>query len=372
MKTSRARIILIPLLAVLGLVGCASAQFVGYTSPQTVVKTPFTAAVAPAFVSLRSAGDPAVTVHFLNYTVTGSATAIQVRIVANYTNVTATAFPISDDATDLSQGEVVGIGYYPYMWAQLVVCAGCGGAVSLSANYVGTSSSPGIPNGTYNPSQQKRKVILQAAPTSVSLTVRNVAAPYGSTAGVLIVTSSGVWGGGAIIEVVPHIGDGSYASGYSFSVPVTGTTQVFDLPASPASTIDFISTGAAGASTFSAYYLFYPPGGALPQVAQPSRSVNKETAHVAAITGQVITAGTYQRAHLFSISANCSAGSAQLTILDGTTQIWSTGATEVGTTTFRYQWNPGLAGSYGAAMTVTLSSCGGGNTGTLDVQGSVF
>jgi hypothetical protein len=44
----------------------------------------------------------------------------------------------------------------------------------------------------------------------------------------------------------------------------------------------------------------------------------------------------------------------------------------VGTTTFKFQWNPGLSGASGDTITISLTTCGGANTGTLDVQGSLF
>lgn len=77
-------------------------------------------------------------------------------------------------------------------------------------------------------------------------------------------------------------------------------------------------------------------------------------------------AGT--RAHLRQIAAFCSAGTAGLTVTDGGTTVWLTPATAVGTTLFTHQWNTGLSGTTGANIVVTLSTCGGGNTGTLSVQ----
>jgi hypothetical protein len=79
---------------------------------------------------------------------------------------------------------------------------------------------------------------------------------------------------------------------------------------------------------------------------------------------------TNTRSVVYSVSGRCSAGTAQLTISIGGTQVWSTGATEVTTTTFRYQWNPGLTGSQGASVSISITACGVGNTGTLDIQAS--
>jgi hypothetical protein len=108
---------------------------------------------------------------------------------------------------------------------------------------------------------------------------------------------------------------------------------------------------------------------------QSTQTFNSETVsatNAAAVANFGNATFGLQRDHLYSVSARCSAGTAQLTVSDGGTQIWSTAATEVSTTTFKFQWNPGLAGSLGKVMVVTLGTCGGGNIGTLDVQGSQF
>jgi hypothetical protein len=101
---------------------------------------------------------------------------------------------------------------------------------------------------------------------------------------------------------------------------------------------------------------------------------NSEQVSAANAAVSQVTGGATQfpsRGVLFSVSARCSAGTAQLTVKDGATPIWSTAATEVTTTTFRYQWNPGLTSSVGNQLTIQLSTCGAANTGTLDVQTSV-
>jgi hypothetical protein len=105
----------------------------------------------------------------------------------------------------------------------------------------------------------------------------------------------------------------------------------------------------------------------------PFQNLNSESTSAAnsAVT-KSIPAASISRVHLFSVSARCSAGTAQLQVKDGVggTVIWSTGATEVTTTTFRFQWSPGLASSGGNGMDIVLSTCGAANTGTLDVQAS--
>lgn len=85
-----------------------------------------------------------------------------------------------------------------------------------------------------------------------------------------------------------------------------------------------------------------------------------------------IAAAVGQRAHLYGLDASCSAGTAQVTVDDGATRIWETLAAEIGTSRLRVTWPVGLTGSTNTAMTITLSACGAGNTGTLIVQADRF
>lgn len=92
---------------------------------------------------------------------------------------------------------------------------------------------------------------------------------------------------------------------------------------------------------------------------------------------------------LLSVNARCSAGTAQLTVNQTAVgppptnaTIYSTASTEVGTTSFFRDWKTGLrpggpqnahvVGSDCAGvacnLVVSISTCGGGNTSTLDVQ----
>jgi len=74
-----------------------------------------------------------------------------------------------------------------------------------------------------------------------------------------------------------------------------------------------------------------------------------------------------QRAHIYRIEAWCSFGTATLDI-DTTSQVWTSQTGEVGTTAFIKKWQPGLTMAPNTAVTITLSSCGVSNTGTLIVQ----
>jgi len=336
-----------------------------------------------------------------NYIVAGGTpTRVQYRLEYSYnsdaaTCTTGTWFSMSDDATDLVQAEVVGIGSYPFVRANLVACAGCGGAVTFTAFFSTSSANPGTLNGFYNPSQQIRKVIFQGASAGTTATVSSIPAPYASTAGFLVVQiSTFAFPGNSSMQVIAHTGAFTL-SVQSFTLPTaSGLAIAIPLPASPATSIDVIYTsGGASVRTFNAFYYFYPPGqtqpyGTQPMSVQSSITTNPNQEATSGLNAAVtvsldlLNGVNTQRAHLFSVSSRCSAGTAQLTVIDGNTthslttagglNLFTSGTAEVGTTTFKFQWNPGLASSPGNGITVTLGACGVGNTGTLDVQGSIF
>lgn len=68
-----------------------------------------------------------------------------------------------------------------------------------------------------------------------------------------------------------------------------------------------------------------------------------------------------------SVAAYCSAGSATVTITDGGTTVWNTPAATITTAIAIFTWTP-IPLSFVGAGTITLGTCGAGNTGTLSAQ----
>jgi hypothetical protein len=100
---------------------------------------------------------------------------------------------------------------------------------------------------------------------------------------------------------------------------------------------------------------------------------NSETTG-AANTAVVITLTTAatEQAVINKITARCSAGTASITVTNGTAQVWSTQAGAVTTANLTEQWTTGLTSATGADPVITLSTCGAGNTGTLMIQANIF
>lgn len=358
----------------------ANAQTPTTTTPQSVTQANVING-ATAAVTTGCLNNLGQNTHFVFYSAggaTGNPTGVQIRIEGSYNSDAATCstgtwFAISDDGTDPGQNAsnlIFGIGPYPFLRINLVKCSSCDANDTISANYTGTSSSPGNPFGAYGAGQQIRKVVFSSVTTGTN-TSSTIITPYGSTAGLLVVNGSAAFTGGTIQSrckdstavVSPLIQTVPAVTGFSIPIPAAGCNLV-----------DVRCTACANSGgTFTAFYFFYPPGAAIPSTAQPPNRKNSEVSSAAnAAVSVTLTATTLTAGHLFNANARCSAGTAQLTVADGATQIWSSAATEVGTTSFPKSWIPGLASTNGNNLVITLGTCGVANTGTLDVQGSVF
>lgn len=384
------------------------AQFNGYSSPQTVVQTAFsgqtTAAVTPnnspgppgALTCVPTNGSPCglpqqgQNTHFLTYTTTGSITELLIRLEGSLDGTRF--FPIGDDAGDVSgttaiAGAICATGEYPVVRANLVRITGGG---SLTASYAGTSGTAGCPVGGYNTGLQLRKSVFVNAAANTSQTAF-ISAPFGNMQGYLILIPTSppqTFPAGSTITVTGILGGAAVSS--VLGLPISSAaiaSQPIVVPAGAGDTlkIDY-SSGGASAVTFSLFYLFSPPGSQLgpvsntvqpPSVSLSANLVSSNSESTSAANTAVtrsITGILGARVHLWSVSARCSAGTAQLTVKDGVagTTIWTSAATEVATTTFKFQWNPSLSSASGNGMDITLGTCGAANTGILDVQASQF
>lgn len=351
------------------------AQFIGYTSPQTVAANPLVARTTPVRVNVPNIGQ---NMHYLNWTTLGTITALDLRLEGS--NDGTNWFPISDDSTDLTSafGSVYATGYFAVVSVNLINITGGG---SITASYSGTSGTAGSPLGNYNPSQQVRKVVFSTLVANANQQA-TVSVPFSSALGYIIIATGlpiggGLFPAGSSLTVTPIIGNLQIDQALSVSMG-TGAVQVFGVTGKPATSvkIDYVS-GGASAQTINCWYVFVnpsEPSGISWPTTQPLETFNSESSAVATAVTKSLPVSTSGRIHLFSVSARCSAGTSSLTVKDGVagTTIWSSGTTEVGTTTFKNQWNPSLSSSFGNGMDIVLGTCGGGNTGTLDVQASRF
>lgn len=274
----------------LALCGCAirppvaSAQFNGFTSPQSTAQTVFNAVNSAQTANIVNLGQ---TVHFLTYTCTSPAL-VDIRIDATIDGTTW--FPISDDATDNTTGVVIATGFYPRERVNLVTYSGSG---TLTAFYSGTSSVPANLFGSYNPSQQYRKVVFRGV-SSDSIASAVISAPFGSTQGVLLIVAPSNLNAGATVTVSSAVA--SVAALQTFSYTLNEATTIFSLTVPPTAASNVAVTynpGAAASTTLSAYYLFSAPG-----LANPLLSTSTH------ITGTTATSVTDSSGTLLNIAIN--------------------------------------------------------------------
>lgn len=117
------------------------------------------------------------------------------------------------------------------------------------------------------------------------------------------------------------------------------------------------------------------PAGAWDQTtpAQHGALFNSQTTAVAGTASITIAAAANTQGHIYSLAAFCSAGTATLSLTDGGTTTWSTNTGFVGTAIVGVSWTPvPYTGAINSALIVALSTCGGGNTGTLSLQGDRY
>jgi hypothetical protein len=369
--------------AMLAIAISAAAQVPTSTTPQSVTNAAVFNGVSTAQASACLANE-GQTVHFVFYSAggaTGAPSGVQIRIEASYNSDAATCstgtwFAVSDDGADPGQNGtnlIFGIGAFPFVRVNLAKCVGCDANDTISASYTGTSSIPGNPFGAYGSGQQIRKMLLVKQAQAGNVNTSTFVTPFGSTAGIISIQSSAVFTGGTLSARCRDLSLTFNVN--SFTLPLAGTSFVVPVPATPCNSVDVRCQGCTGTGTYSVSYFLYPPGAAMPSTAQPANTVNAENTAVNATASVSLTPSAIQRGHVFSVSARCSAGTAQLLVVDTTASVnlWTSAATEVGTTTFSPpHWNPGLAGASGDTIQVQLTTCGAANTGTLDVQGSVF
>jgi hypothetical protein len=379
-----------------GTVAChhVRAQFIGTTSPQTESQEVLNAVsgpvVGPAWDVTKTTCTPpsggacgiqnlGQNFHTLTYVSTSPAAQFQLRLEASIDG--DNYFPLTDDATSQTSGVLYGQGYYPVVRVNLLAYSGSG---TITAFYAGTSTGSVPPTGSMNQSQTYKK-ILASAVAGGSTATYSLNPPCASTGGLIwFQYNAGALGGAAFSVYSGSDLLNLFTTPFLYTIANNSNVQSFPVPAQPGTFIQVTLSGTTG-STYSMQYDFNCPGGqggyglGAPQVAgllQPdsagTATNNTETTSATATSiVKTITGVAGERVSLFSVNARCSAGTSSLTIADNATQIWSTAATEVGTTTFKFQWSPGLAAKLGDGMTITLASCGSGNTGTLDVQASV-
>lgn len=246
----------------------ASAQFLGYTSPQTwsgtvlngvtVGGTTPTGAgatncpvAAGNFCQIQNLGQ---NVHFLTYTTSGTSLVVDIRLEGSIDGTTW--FPISADATNPNGGALCAVSFYPVLRVNLVKLSGS--AAMVTANYAGTSSTSGCPLGTYNPAQQVTNVFFTGAAAS-SNQIATINTPFGNVYGSLVMNWLSLNSGSGNISV-SAINPYGVTQLVASSTIATGTAGLtIPLPPFPTSQIVIQYLASSTTGTINAAVVFQAP-----------------------------------------------------------------------------------------------------------------
>jgi hypothetical protein len=325
MKFSLKPFLFSSLLSVLGLFSPQTlhAQFIGYTSPQTVQQTLASTASCTGAPQIFNVANLGQTQHFatLSVGVTNVSSTLEIDGVDRAGNVTR----ISDQgffgsASIGNAYAVIASGYFPV----IQVKAGCQSGGTFTLSYSGASSTFTPSVGFYQVSQIDKEIDANATADFTQA----MQPPYGNSSGWIFI--SGSFLGSASLTVTCDGVSGLGLRSPSFVFPLVGTVgSLIAVPAFPcdAITVAYVHGTTAG-GTVSVDYLFNPPA----QSSDPCASGVIQSAVVNAGAGATVsvvapaatqsiyacgfsvsqgTAGTFQ--WVYGTGATCGTGTANLT-----------------------------------------------------------
>jgi len=310
-----------------------SAQFIGYTSQQSVTSTPFnnvscTAALATGLVAITNIGQGA---HFIT-AFSSSTQQLNFSLQGSYDGITY--FDISDTGTTtVNSGALTGVtgtGYYPVVGVRVSLCAPA--AATLTIKYAGISLTPGVNTGT-NQQGQIVKNVATLAPAGTSIVPFPIRSPFGSSAGLLSFVYTGAAGpAGSTISIACGANNVFLPVVFGpFPLQTTQSlTQFFPLPPSACAWyIPSYAAGGASTANFNFDYGFSNLSASV-DVCQSFDKVSAvvtagaaATTQIVALTGslgvhvcgyqvsQAVLAGTVQ--WVYGTGVNCSTGTTSLT-----------------------------------------------------------
>jgi hypothetical protein len=232
------------------------AQFLGYTSPQTVQQTLANGVACTGSLQNFNVQNLGQVVH--QFTIIPSVTNTTMQAAVVGTDGLANAFQISDTVypTNAAGASILtATGYYPLISLQITCTAG-----TFTVTYAGASSFSFLNNGT----QMKTSLVksLAAGLSAGSSTGTTLLTPYGSTAGVLsfnFVGGAGPAGSTVSAQCSGQVGQTGPNVVFALATPIGA--QSFSMPAyaCPQVVVTYTS-GGASANTYNLEYVFWPQG----------------------------------------------------------------------------------------------------------------
>lgn len=318
------------------------AQFIGYTTPQSVQQTLATAQLCTGSAQTFAIQNIGQTQHQLNVTAVTGATQFQGEIdgidrAGNVLRISDVVEPTPNGASTPS-GSVTGTGYYPQFQVK-VTCSP--NTATYTISYSGTSSSFIGDFGNYLAGQIDKVTFNGNSATSVQ--TDTIQTPFGSSGGTIFFkynTSSAP--GGTLVVTCSVVSGVSIFQPQPLNVALANTIlgQQFQVPdqGCPYLTVTY---NPGGGGTINVEYVFALPGMAAHATSDPCTSGTFQKQSVAVFAGaasttqqvalqtglsiyvcgyqlsQIATAGTVQ--WVYGTGANCVTGTTNLTGAMGVT-----------------------------------------------------
>lgn len=237
------------------LASLARAQFIGYTSPQTVSQILATNVACTGSVQSFKISNFAQSSHVVNFSSSG-ATGVQVSLEGSWDGTNF--FGFSDVAADLS-GQLQATGYFPSTRVD-VVCQSAAGTFSLL--YAGTSSYQLQPSG-FADRAGYQKLLGENLAANVNSGTLVSTTPYGLSDALLYFQyTSNTPPAGSTFSITAQTDQTSAISLLSgVTLQATLNTQVFLIPAMAASQLNFsYISGGASASVYTVQIVYFKAG----------------------------------------------------------------------------------------------------------------
>ena len=261
----------------------AHAQFIGFTSPQTVDQKIISAATGPqvtpnqaAFPCTPTALAPCAipnlgqTIHSVVYQITGTCTSPTLDLRIEASNDGTNFFAISQDAIDIptnpvsqtaKSGGVTAIGSFAVFRANLVAFS-CTGGGTISAWYAGTSSTVPTDSAIFQQANIGRQTLWQNVATNTALGSVQISTPFENASGSIWIMCSASCPSGMsiVVSALPLVNVTSPPSFTLSTIPVAQVTgwQKFDITDAPTNVVQLTVTPGAGGKTWTAIYNFVP------------------------------------------------------------------------------------------------------------------
>ena len=356
-----------------------SAQFIGYTSPQTVsqvIATTQSCSPSPIVVPVHNLGQ---TVHTL--TLKQTVTTETVTATLEGSNDGVNFFTISTNFLGVSIGSITASGYYPVVQARIQ----CNNPATLiSANYSGTSVTPGLSFADIDASYYLTLPLNgQSAGANFSSVLPQLT-PYGNMGGELVfnyVGGAGPAGSTLSVDCIDPTNI-TLSMGGTYVTPTLDTQvtnpQIFPIPSFPCKQVQVAYfNGGASANTIRAFYLFTKPGNQTQGDPCASSAVPKSSKTIAAgaaATTKIVTESASKQIYVCGFIASQVATAGTVSWITGTgatcgtntvTQMGPMGVTASQPFYYGGSGSTVFKGAPGAALCMTTTGAGGTVGGTV-------